>query len=187
MPSTRRISDFAEGEITPEQHQVYEAILAGPRGTVEGPLRIWLHSPGLAERAQELGAFCRYGTSLPRVLSELAILVTGAHWRAGFEWHVHAPIAIQAGLSPDSVEAIRRGETPAFSGDAEAVVYAFTRELLETRRVSAAAYSAAREHLGERGVVELVGILGYYALISMTIIAFEVPVPGGAAAPFDPA
>lgn len=179
-----RIPDFTEGPVSPEQQKIYDAILAGPRGVVEGPLRIWLHSAGLAARAQDLGAFCRYGTSLPQRLSELAILVTGAYWRAGFEWYVHAPIAAKAGLPVEAIEAIRRGETPTFTDPADAAVFAFARELLETRRVSPTTYAAARDQLGDKGLVDLTGILGYYALISMTIVAFEVPVPPGGAEPF---
>lgn len=179
-----RLPGAAFDQLTPEQRRVHDAIAAGPRGAVEGPLRVWLTSPELAERAQNLGAFCRFGTSLPRRLSELAILVTGAHWRAGFEWHIHAPIAIQAGLSPAAVETIRSGGTPRFDKPDEAAVHAFAHELLQRRRVSEPTYREAEARLGAKGVVELVGVLGYYGLISMTIVAFEVPVPPGADEPF---
>jgi len=179
-----RIPDIDEASPTPEQERVFAAIKAGPRGVVVGPLRVWLHSPKLAEKAQELGAFCRYGTSLPSVLSELAILVTGAYWRAGFEWHAHAPIAIKAGLPTGVVEAIRDGREPRFVDPAQAAVYAFCRRLLTTRTMDQTTYDHARHAIGEKGVVDLVGILGYYALISMTIVGFDVPVPDGAAEPF---
>jgi 4-carboxymuconolactone decarboxylase len=165
--------------LTDEQRAVHDAIVSGPRGRVQGPLAMWLHSPPLAERAQSLGAFCRYGTSLPPRLSELAIICVGADWKAGFEFHVHAPIAIDAGVDPAVVEAIRRGEPPAFTQPDEAAVHRFSVELLRTRRVSDAAYRGAVEVLGERGVVELVGVLGYYGLICMTINAFEVAAPSG--------
>jgi 4-carboxymuconolactone decarboxylase len=180
----QRIPDWTVESLSPAQRQVHDAILSGPRGIVEGPLRVWLQSAQLAEKAQALGAFCRFGTSLPPRLSELAILVTGAYWRAGFEWHVHGPIAIKAGISPDIAEAIRKGETPRFIQSDEAAVYAFAHELLERRSVSDAAYRAVEAHLGKTGAVDLVGILGYYALISMTIVAFQVPVPPGSPDPF---
>jgi 4-carboxymuconolactone decarboxylase len=179
-----RIPDWTVADLTPAQRAVHDAIASGPRGKVEGPLRVWLQSPELAERAQALGAFCRFGTSLHPRLSELAILVTGAHWRAGFEWHAHAPIALKAGLAPEIVEAIRVGRTPTFADADEQAVHAFARELIETRRVSDATYRAAEARLGKRGLVELVGILGYYGLISMTINAFEVPIPGDSTGPF---
>lgn len=170
--------------LTPRQREVYDAIASGPRGVVQGPLRVWLQNPELAQHAQSLGAFCRYGTSLPPRLSELAILVTGSVWQAGFEWHVHAPIGLAAGLSPATVEAIRRGEQPDALPEDEAAVYAFSRALIVERRVGDDDYARAEAVLGQSGVVELVGILGYYGLISMTIVAFHVPVPDGEPEPF---
>jgi 4-carboxymuconolactone decarboxylase len=179
-----RFSETPPDQLSPEQRKVRDAIISGPRGRVEGPLKVWLTNPQLAEKAQELGAFCRYGTSLAGRLSELAILITGAHWKAGYEWHVHAPIGLKAGLDPRAVEAIRRGETPSLQKADEAAVYAFTKELLDTRRVSEATFTRATKELGQRGVVELVGILGYYTLISMTIVGFELPIPEGSPEPF---
>ena len=179
-----RIHDMDPAALDEEQKRVYDAILSGPRGRVEGPLRVWLTSPAFAERAQALGAYCRYGSSLPPRLSELAILVTGAHWRAGFEWFAHAPIAVEAGLEPPAVEAIRKGEEPSLTKDDEKAVYQFSRELITQRRVAQATYDCAENALGRRAVVDLVGILGYYALISMTINAFEVPIPSSGEDPF---
>ena len=180
----KRLDDLDPSALTPEQRQVYDRIAAGPRGKVEGPLRVWIGSPALAERAQALGEFCRFGSSLPPRLSELAILVTGAFWRAGFEWHVHAPIGIKAGLDPVAVEVIRTGGTPALAAADERAVFAFCSELLNQKAVSGAVFEQARIFLGGQGVIDLVGILGYYALISMTIKAFEVPVPAGHPEPF---
>src|ERR1700758_4790678 len=101
-----RTPEIVYAELDADQRRVHDAIVAGPRGQVQGPLRVWLQSAQLADRAQALGAVCRFGTSLPPRLSELAILITGAFWRAGFEWHVHAPIAVKAGLDAGAVEAI---------------------------------------------------------------------------------
>ena len=179
-----RLPELTPETMSPAQRAIHDAILAGPRGVVEGPLRAWLHSPGLAGPAQALGAYCRYGTALPPRLSELAILVTGAYWRAGFEWHVHAPIALAAGLDPDAVEALRTGGTPRFERADEAAVHAFARELLETRDVSEPTYRAAEAALGATALVDLVGVLGYYGLISMTINAFRVRLPEEAPEPF---
>jgi 4-carboxymuconolactone decarboxylase len=179
-----RLSDLDPARLDAAQKRVYDAIMSGPRGRVEGPLRVWLASAELADKAQQLGAFCRYGTSLPPRLSELAILVTGAHWRAGFEWFVHAPIAIKAGLRPEVVAAIKAGDTPRFETADEAAVHDFAKELLETKRVATPTYRRVVDLLGETAAVELVGVLGYYGLISMTICAFEVPVPPGETEPF---
>lgn len=179
-----RLADLDEDRLSPEQRVVFDAIRSGPRGVVEGPLRVWVRSPQLATHAQALGAFCRYGTGLPPRLSELAILVTGAFWKAGFEWAVHAPIALKAGLSGDVVEAIRAGAPPRFEAEDEAAVHAFSLELHRDRRVSDATYRRCADAIGVEGTIELVGILGYYTLISMTINAFEVPLPDGADEPF---
>lgn len=180
-----RIPDLPPEELSPEQRKVYDAIASGPRGHVRGPLAVWLQSAPLAARAEALGAFCRYDTGLPKRLSELAIIITGAKWRAGFEWYVHAPLGIKAGLDPDLVEAIRTGGTPTFKREDEAALHAFTRELLDTREVSDETYRRAEAQFGAKGLVELVGILGYYGLISMTIKAFRVAVPEGAQDPFE--
>jgi 4-carboxymuconolactone decarboxylase len=183
-PASSRMPLIDPSQLTPAQQKVYDAIASGPRGAVRGPLAVWLTSPELADKAQNLGAFCRFGTSLPARLSELAILVTGAHWQAGYEWFAHAPIGIAAGLSPVAVEAIRKGEVPTALADDEQLVYAFALEMWRDRRVSQATYEATRAKLGEKAVVELVGVLGYYSLISMTIVTFDVPLPDGTPEPF---
>ena len=179
-----RLPEFDEAILTPEQQEVYGRIKSGPRGVVVGPLQVWLTSPELAQRAQELGAFCRYHTTLSPRLSELAILVTGAHWRAGFEWATHAPIGLQAGLQPSLLEAVRQGRRPEEMTDEEAAVHDFAKELQQAKFISAETYDRAERVLGRPALVELVGILGYYTLISMTINAFEVPLPRGAEDPF---
>jgi 4-carboxymuconolactone decarboxylase len=179
-----RLPDIIPEKLDPEQRRVYDAILSGPRGVVPGPLRVWVNSPELAERAQALGAFCRYNTVLPPRLSELAIITAGAYWKAGYEWAVHAPIAQQAGLDPKVIEAIRTGQQPSFERPDEAALHGFAHELLHNRKVSEATYRKADGELGSRALIDLVGILGYYGLICMTIVAFEVPVPKGAAEPF---
>jgi 4-carboxymuconolactone decarboxylase len=171
-------------ELSADQRRVYDAIASGPRGGVRGPLEVWLQSAAFADRAQALGAFCRFDTSLPRRLCELAILVTGALWRAGYEWQAHAPMAEKAGLERTVIDAIRSGRTPTLARPDEAAVYAFARELLDTHQVSAETYRRVVAEIGVKGAVELVGILGYYGLVSMTIRAFEVALPAGVADPF---
>ncbi len=178
-----RIPDLDESSLSAEQRRVYDLIRSGPRGTVEGPLRVWLTSPDLAERAQSLGAYCRYHTSLEPRLSELAIITVGAHWRAGFEWAVHAPIAERAGVAGAAIAAIQCGREPALKDD-ELAVYAFTRELLAMHEVGTATFERLTSVVGRVGVVDLVGILGYYSLICMTINAFQVPAPAGTPEPF---
>ena len=179
-----RLPPLPAAAMTAEQRRVAEAIASGPRGAVQGPLLAWLHSPALADRAQALGAFCRYGTSLPPRLSELAIITVGAHWQAGFEWYVHAPLAVAAGIDPAAVEAIRLGGTPEFGKEDERAVWRFADQLQREHAVDDEAYGAVERLLGAVAAVELVGVLGYYTLISMTINVFRVPLPAGAAEPF---
>jgi len=163
-----------------EQQSVFESIASGPRGGVRGPLAVWLHRARFAELAQALGEYCRYHTTLEPRLSELAILVTARIWRSEYEWHAHKAIALTAGLSSAVVEDIRVGRRPACENQDEAIVYEFASELHTERRVSNQTYARAVSVLGQERVVDLVGLLGYYGLISMTINVFEVPLPEAA-------
>ena len=166
------------------QRRIYDAIASGPRGGVRGPLAVWLNRPGLAEHAQALGQYCRYDSSLSPRLSELAILTMAAWWRSSYEWWAHHPIAVKAGLGAGVAEQIRVGGTPVFEQADESVVYRFVRALLETRQVPDALYQEAVQVLGADGVVDLVGIAGYYSLISMTINVFEIAPPDGSTVSF---
>ena len=164
-----------EGALSADQKVIHDDIVNGPRGAVVGPLRVWLQSPGLAKQAQALGQYARYDSVLPQVLSELAILVTARYWSSGFEWSHHAPIAIEAGLSRDAVDAISKAKRYAF-GDAEMqAVFDFAVELHLLKNVSDVTYDKALTLLGQQACVDLVGICGYYTLISMTINVFDVP------------
>jgi len=174
-----RIEELTPETMTPEQRRVYDAILAGPRGRAAGPFHAWLRSPNLAERAQELGAFVRFGTAFPTVLSELAILVTARHWRAEFEWWAHKRLALEAGLDPAIVDAIARGEDPVFADADQQLVYDAATEIYGNRTLGADTYARMVDRFDEAGVVELIGILGYYAMVSMTLNVFDVNLPSG--------
>jgi 4-carboxymuconolactone decarboxylase len=169
-----RLTDLSRDDMTQEQQKVLDAILSGPRGNLDGPFLAWIHSPNLADRAQELGAFCRYHTLMPLKLSELAILVTAAWWQSQAEWQIHEPIARNAGLDDAIINALKNGDAPVFTEIAEQLVYRIGRELYETRRVSQTTYDKAAEHFGESALVELIGIFGYYALVAMTLNVFDV-------------
>jgi 4-carboxymuconolactone decarboxylase len=164
-----------EAALTPDQRAVFDAIASGPRGTVVGPLRVWLQSPGLAARAQALGQYARFDSLLPPELSELAILVTARVWSSGFEWAHHAPIAIAAGIPAEVVEAIGHARPVTFDDPRRQAVFDFAVELQRDRSVGDAAYGVALVQLGQAACVDLVGICGYYAMISMTINTFDVP------------
>ena len=181
---SKRLPDFQPATASDEQKAVLHDILIGPRGNLNGPFLGWIFSPELAQNAQKLGAFCRYKTGLPLRLSELAILVTAARWRSQAEWHIHHPIALDAGLPAATAEAIRDGVEPVFESDDDALVYAFANELYDTRRVSDATFARAEERFGHAVVVNLVALLGYYALVAMTLNTFGMRAEGQTELPF---
>lgn len=168
-----------------EQRRVYDEIVNGPRGAVVGPLLAVLHRADLAERWSKLGELLRYRTSLPMRLSELAILVTARRWRSALEWHIHAPIAINAGLPPDVVEAIRCNSAPHFDDERDAEIYAFAKELQESTVVSDAVYDAVLKRWAIVGVVELTALIGYYTMVAMTLNAHAFELPNKAPHPFE--
>lgn len=174
-----RLEPPSVSEMNADQHRVYDAIMTGPRGYVRGPLAIWLHRPELAETAQALGAYCRYGSSLTPRLSELAILTMACLWRSAFEWWAHKPIALQAGLEAKVIDALRDGEPPSFTDDETRVVHALVVELTDKRGLSDDSYGRALRVLGHERLVDLVGLCGYYTLISMTLNVFAVGLPPG--------
>ncbi len=179
-----RLSELDEASMSDAQHEVLSEILRGPRGNLDGPFLAWIHSPQLANHAQRLGAFCRYATGLELRLSELAILVTAVWWKSQAEWQIHAPIAEKAGLSSQTIEALHLEQTPDFIKADEQLIYRFTRALYETRRVDDVLYAEAVAMFGESVVVELVGVLGYYALVAMTLNTFAVRRDSETALPF---
>ena len=181
-----RIKDFTAEEMNEAQRRVAEEAASGKRGRVPAPLRAWLHSPEFGARAQRLGEFLRYDTSLGPLLSELAILVTARRWTSHYEWFVHKREGLKAGLDPAVVAAIARREMPGFAAPAQQAVYDYATALHETHAVPAAVHAAAVRELGEAGVVELVGVLGYYTLVSMTLNAFEIGLPEGQAPELEP-
>jgi 4-carboxymuconolactone decarboxylase len=202
-----RIEPLSPERQTPEQRELYEAIRGGRRaeagaatgrsgsaggltdssGALVGPFNAWLLAPELGERIQRLGEAIRFSSSLPRNALEVAILVEAREWRAEFEWWAHVRLARRAGVAPEVIAAIEAGTEPAFTDDGEAIAHRFSGELLTRREVSDETYAAARERLGESGVMELVALLGYYTLVAMTLNVFQVPLPAGQQPSFGPA
>jgi 4-carboxymuconolactone decarboxylase len=179
-----RIPLFSPENMTPEQRRVYEAIVSGPRGRLQGPLRAALHRPELADKWQQLGEILRYRTSLPPRLSELAILVTARHCRCNVEWHIHEQMARKAGLEDAVIQDVLTGGRPA-SADADAlVIYDYAEELNRRSTVSDEIHARARERFGVVGVVELTALIGYYTMVAMTLNAHQIPLPDGASRPF---
>ena len=185
MDSTR-IPMIDPAALTDAQRPVYDAIVSGPRGTLVGPLRAALHSPELASRWQHLGEFLRFGTTLPKRASELAILVTGRRWNSQVEFLIHGRAAAAAGLPAPVIEAIRLGQPPAFDDPADAAAYEYARQLQGDGQVTDAAYAAVRVLWGTVGIVELTAVIGYYTMVSMTLNAHEIPLPENESPPLSP-
>ena len=178
-----RLAPLDLNKLTPDQKKAADAIVAGPRGGLRGPFEPWLRRPELADRAQKLGEYCRFNSSLPKDLSELAICLIGRHFKAQYEFYAHARLAKEAGLAPEVVEAVRTRQTPPFKREQERIVYDFVSEYLATSRVAEPNYKRALDAFGEKGVVDLVGVCGYYMLVSMTLNVFEMPLPAGVPEP----
>lgn len=172
-----RIPPITEATLTPAQRRVYEKVVAGPRGTVIGPLRAVLHSPELADRWQALGEYLRFNSSLPLALRELAIVCAGRYWNCQLEWQVHARVARDAGIDVNILEAIRTASAPQFKNADQAAVYRLTRELLHSAQASDEAYDAIRSRFGTEGIVDLTSLVGYYTMVAMTLNAHAVPLP----------
>jgi 4-carboxymuconolactone decarboxylase len=182
----RRFRPLAESEMSEAQRKVHGEIAAGPRGGVRGPFNALLRSPELADRAQKLGEWVRFRSSIPEPLKELAILVTARYWNAQYEWHAHHAHAIKAGLDPRLAAELAQGKRPSGMSEQEAAVHDFCKELHEKKSVSDANYARVVKYFGETGAVDLIGVIGYYTLVSMILNVDRVPIPGGAPAPLPP-
>ena len=192
-PEARRFRLIPLDEMTPEQRSAAEAIMSGPRAAVPGsaataktpgsPFNPWLRSPEVADRLQRLGETLRFRSSIPARLNEFAILVTARHWDAQYEWYAHHRLALQAGLNPAVAADLAEGRVPAGMKDDETIVYNFCRELHQDKKVSDATYKAALDQFGERGVMDLIAVSGYYVIVSMTLNVDRTPIPDGGKPP----
>jgi 4-carboxymuconolactone decarboxylase len=162
-------------EMDEAQRAAADELIAGPRKGVKGPFIPLLRSPRLMARLQKVGEYLRFESALPRRLNELVTLVVSRAWTQQFEWFTHVPLARQAGTSEETIEALREGRRPAGMSREEELVHDFTVELLNTRGVSDATYRACLQLLGERGVVELVALVGYFATVSMVLNVAHTP------------
>lgn len=194
-----RLALLSPEKLNDAQRKIFDAITKGPRmkttgatigvkldapAGLPGPFNAWMYSPVIGNLAQELGAALRFSNSLPNNLLEIAVLMVGKHWSAQFEFWAHARLARQAGVCEAAIEAIRTGAEPQFDKPGEMQIYLFAREFIETKRISDETYAATRELVGEQGLVDLVTLMGYYTLVSMTLNCFQVPLPAGQNMPF---
>ena len=174
-----RITLPAPESMDPEQRRVHDKIVSGRRGRIQGPLRAALHNPELADRWQALGELLRYQTTLTPRQSELAILVTGRACQSPFEWYAHRLEAEKIGIEPAVVDALLAQSLPdGLSADDRCLVQ-FAIELNRTNSVCDATYADALARFGERRLVELTALVGYYTMVAMTLNAHEIPLPEG--------
>lgn len=181
-----RFPELTTENMTPEQKKVAEAIMSGPRKNLSGPFNAWLRSPELGDRLQKVGEYIRFHSSLPPRLNEFAILIVAREWTAQYEWFAHYPLAMKAGLNPKIAADLAAGRKPRGMQDDEKIVYDFCTELRHKRKVSDATFAAALGKFGERGVVDLIGVSGYYDIVSMTLNVAQVGLPAGENPPLKP-
>lgn len=187
MSTEGRFPPITPDSMTEEQRRVADAIQSGPRGAgLRGPFNALLRSPDLCDLVQRVGAYVRFASSIPAPLNELAICMAGRKWSAQYEFYAHRRLAIDAGLSPAITDAIAAGRRPDGMSDDETTVYDFANELLSTGQVSETNFNRAQERFNERGVMDLVGAIGYYTLVSMVLNVAQVPLPPGEAPPLKP-
>ena len=175
-----RYEQLQEDTLNPEQRRIFNDCKAGPRGAVPPPVHVWLKSPGLADFAHRLGAHVRFGTPYTPKQTEIAIFCTAHYWTAQFEWAAHVRLGLQAGLSQEQIDAIAEHKTPYFDDADDRLVYEFAHSYYQNHRVSDDVYERVRARWGDKGVVDLAGLIGYYSFVSVTLNVFEVPVPPGA-------
>jgi 4-carboxymuconolactone decarboxylase len=188
-----RLPDLPRDQLMSAGQAVWDAIvgsrggeLVTERGGLAGPFNAFVHAPDVGRGLTALGATLRFGTSIDRRLTEVAILTVGARWHAEFEWWAHARMAARHGVPEAVIDAIGRGADPPFEAEDERIVHAVASQLTAAGRLDQADYAAASELLGDRGLVELVSLCGYYTLISFLLNAFDVPLPPGAELQWDP-
>jgi 4-carboxymuconolactone decarboxylase len=174
-----RLKLLSPGEMSAEQKQTYDEAIAGKRGRAPPPMMAWLNSPEMARHATRLGETVRFNTIFPPKLSEIAILVTARHWASHYEWFAHKRLALNGGMDPAIIDAIRDRRTPVFDEPAGQMIYDVAKSLHEGHGLSQTLYDEAVKVLALRGLVEVIGLCGYYTMVSMTLNTFEFGLPDG--------
>ncbi len=181
-----RMPPLDAASLDPAQARAAAELAATPRGAVFGPFVPLLRSPDLPSPLQKTGEYLRYRSALEPRLSEFAILVVAKRWASPYEWHVHGPIAEKAGVPAAQLAAIAEGRRPDGMDERTAAVHDFLVELFDHRAVSDTTYGRALALFGERGVVDLTGLAGYYSTLAMVLNVARTPLPEGATTPIGP-
>jgi 4-carboxymuconolactone decarboxylase len=172
-----RMPPLDEAAMTEPQRKAAAALIAGPRKAVAGPFIAFLRSPELMDRMQRVGEYLRFDNSIPQRLSELAMLITARHVTNQFEWAIHHPLALKAGVARATLDAVEMRARPEAMAEDEAVLHDFVVELLRTNAVSDATYARALEQFGETGIVDLIATVGYFVTVCLVMNVAGTPAP----------
>ena len=192
-----RFPTLQPDQMNAEQKKLFETIVSGPRAQnyggdaanhvlKRGPFNAWMRSPEFGLRLQAVGEQIRFKSSIPKRLNELAILITAREWTSQYEWYAHHILAMKEGLDPKIAEDIAAGKRPANMKDDEAAVYDFCIQLHRAKKVDDTNFQRVKVLFGEQGVIDLIGVSGYYTAVSMTLNVAQVPVPDGKPLPLKP-
>ena len=174
-----RMPPIPAGTLTDAQKKAVEEFKAARSADVSGPFVPMLRSPEVMNRARAMGDYLRFKSSLPPRLSEFVILLTARRWTQQYEWHAHQPLAIQGGLRAEVVKAIADGKRPDAMAEDEDAVYTLWDELQRNQSVSDATYARALRKIGEQGIIDTLGITGYYTMLAMVMNTTRTPLPDG--------
>ncbi|WP_449410545.1 carboxymuconolactone decarboxylase family protein [Methylobacterium komagatae] len=184
--TTDRMPELPAEALTDAQKAAAETFLAERGVPVFGPFTPLLRSPDMMQCASRMGLYLRYNSVLPLRISEFTILIVAREWSQQVEWHIHHPIALKAGVAPETAQALAEGRRPATMSEDETLAYEFSMELQRFKAVSDTTYAAVVARFGEQGAIDLTGINGYYALLAMTMNVARTALPEGAARPLAP-
>ncbi|MBT3349747.1 MAG: carboxymuconolactone decarboxylase family protein [Nitrospinaceae bacterium] len=174
-----RLPVMSVDEYSDKQRKIHDRITSGKRGGFRGPFHMWVHSAGYLDVLEKVGGFLRYDSALSPRLSEMAILITARFWKAQYEWFAHEPHALKGGLDPEIIKAISESRRPENMQPDEEALYDFCTALHETHEVSDAVFQKALDQFGQNGVIDVIGLIGHYTGVSMTLNACQVEIPDG--------
>ena len=174
-----RMPPIPMDQMTEAQKKAAEELIAGPRKALVGPFNPLLRSPEFMSRLQKVGEYLRFNTKLGSNISEFIILLTARQWTQQFEWDSHQDLALKAGTKPETIKAMAEGRRPSGMTPDEEMVYEFVTELRLHQSVCDASYAKVANRFGEQGVIDIVGLCGYYTLLGMVMNVARTPLPAG--------
>jgi 4-carboxymuconolactone decarboxylase len=179
MSSSLRVPPLRDDELSAEQRTIAAEIAGSRRGVIGGPFAIWLRDPEIVKRVSALSDRLRKNSAFEKRLVEIIVLVNTRYWKAQYAWSTHAEQALKEGIPAEVIEAIRGGTPPPFARDDERLIYDIFTELNSTKALSDATYARGLAYFGLNGMIELVTTAGLYTMISVMLVAFDVPATNG--------